>query len=95
MPQMTLGSSGRMFKSCQPDQRTSSSEHILWVTAPLHVPSTGFELNCAGARPALVRQNTRLRSAPHRAAFTAKARLSGRLRASRDEAATCVAETPP
>ena len=40
------GVSGRMFKSCQPDQRTSSSEHILWVTAPLHVPSTGFELNC-------------------------------------------------
>ena len=51
MPQMTLGSSGRMFKSCQPDQRTSSSEHILWVTAPLHVPSTGFGTQLRGRSP--------------------------------------------
>ena len=95
MPQMTLGSSGRMVKSCQPDQRTSSSEHISWVTAPLRMPSTGFGSQLrgrspgygSGKMPGCVPRLTERRSLRRR-------HLSGRLGASRDEAATCVAETP-
>ena len=95
MPQMTLGSSGRMVKSCRPDQRTSSSEHISWwVTAPLRMPALDSKVNCACARRAMVRARYPVAFRASPSGVHCGGAPEWGLGASRDEAATCVAETP-